>query len=128
MNKKSIFSKIMTIIIIAGILFFLILYVMTIITGSSLCPVKYFFNISCFGCGLTRGFICILHMDYLSAIKYNVLSIPLFIGIFLYLLFFVIDILFDKNLIGNIEVILLKKYMHCVYSVILMISVVLNNI
>jgi hypothetical protein len=42
------------------------------------CPVKHFLHIPCPGCGLTRGFIAILHFRFYDALRYNFLSIPLF--------------------------------------------------
>ena len=43
------------------------------------CIFKRIFNICCPGCGLTRSFRCILNFDFIRAIKYNILGIPLFI-------------------------------------------------
>ena len=111
-----------------GFVFFVILFVLTKIFSASLCPVKTFLGISCFGCGMTRGFISILHFDFKSAFGYNVLSIPLFIGIALYSVFSIIDVFSDKNYIFNLERQLSKKYMYPIYAVILIISTILNNL
>lgn len=111
-----------------GTIFFCILYVITKIFDISLCLVKNLFGISCFGCGLTRGFICILELDFKKAVNYNVLSIPLFIAIFLYAIFSVIDIIFSKEFINKIDDFLSRKYMFAVYVVILILSTFLNNI
>lgn len=94
----------------------------------SLCPIKNFFGVSCFGCGMTRGFISILNFDFKTAFEYNVLSIPLFFGIAIYVLLSLIDIIFDKNYIYIIETQLAKKYMYLIYTIILIIATVLNNI
>ena len=110
-----------------GFVFFGLLYVLTIIFKVSLCPVKALFGISCFGCGMTRGFISILSLDFKTAYKYNVLSIPLFISIALYFIFSLIDIIFNKNYIYVIEKQLSKKYMYLVYIIILIIATILNN-
>jgi hypothetical protein len=51
-------------------------------TGFDLCPSKAFFNIECYGCGLTRAVLHMHHFDYLEAIYYNysvVLIYPLLI-------------------------------------------------
>ena len=93
----------------------------------SLCPIQSIFNVSCFGCGLTRGFIAILHFDFCKATEYNVLSIPLFISVFMYVLFSFTDIIFDKNYIEAIESQLLKKYMYVLYVGILIIAYIFNN-
>lgn len=111
-----------------GIIFFAILYVLTKLFNVSLCLVKNIFGISCFGCGLTRGFICILELDFKKATQYNVLSIPLFIGILLYMMLVFIDIIFSKDYVEWLEKILSKKYMLAVYISILIISNFLNKI
>lgn len=38
------------------------------------CPIKYFTGISCAGCGMTRAWLSILRLDFLSAFYYH----PLF--------------------------------------------------
>ena len=110
-----------------GFVSFVILFVLTKIFSVSLCPVKNFFGVSCFGCGMTRGFISILRLDFKRAFEYNVLSIPLFISIGLYFVFSLIDVFFDKNYICIIEKQLNKKYMYLVYIVVLIIATTLNN-
>ena len=110
-----------------GFVFFVILFISTKIFSVSLCPIKNLFGISCFGCGMTRGFISILSLDFKTAYKYNVLSIPLFISIALYFIFSLIDIIFNKNYIYVIEKQLSKKYMYLVYIIILIIATILNN-
>ena len=97
-----------------GFVFFVILVFLTKIFSVSLCPIKSIFGISCFGCGMTRGFISILNFDFKTAFEYNVLSIPLFVAITLYCLFFLIDFFLDKNYVCIIEKQLAKKYMYLV--------------
>ena len=111
-----------------GFVFFVVLFILTKIFDVSLCPIKTFFGISCFGCGMTRGFISILNFDFKTAFKYNVLSIPLFVSIALYCIFSIIDFFFDKSYIVIIEKQLAKRYMYLVYSIILIIATILNNI
>lgn len=113
----------------AGCVFFGVLFILTkIFPGVSLCPFKNFFGISCFGCGMTRGFISVLNFDFKSALKYNVLSVPLFICTALYFALAAADIVFCKNYIYSIEKQLAKKYMFPIYFMILILSAVLNNI
>ncbi|MBR7131918.1 MAG: DUF2752 domain-containing protein [Clostridia bacterium] len=111
-----------------GFVFFVILFILTKIFSISLCPIKAIFGISCFGCGMTRGFISILYLDFKAAFEYNVLSIPLFVGIALFSIFSLLDFFFDKNFIYIIEKQLAKKYMYLIYFLILVIATVFNNI
>lgn len=111
-----------------GIIFFAVIYFLTKLFNVSLCLLKNIFGISCFGCGLTRGFICILELDFIKAIEYNVMSIPLFVGIFLYTALVFADIIFSKDYILKLEKILSKKYMFAVYIIVLIISTLLNKI
>ena len=110
-----------------GIVFFVFLYILTKTFSVSLCPIKNIFKVSCFGCGMTRGFISILNLDFKAAFTYNVLSIPLFVGTALYGIITIIDIIFNKNCIYFIEKQLAKKYMYAVYLIILVIATILNN-
>ncbi len=42
--------------------------------GASLCPSKRLLNIECFGCGLTRAVMHLIHFDFEAAWYYNRLS------------------------------------------------------
>jgi len=71
MNEKTMTSKQSTIyVIISFIVLILILYV----TGIG-CPIRFLFGVCCPGCGLTRAYVSLLHMDLYSAFIYH----PLFI-------------------------------------------------
>ena len=80
----------------------------------------------CIGCGLSRGFVAILSLDFAKAVKSNILSIPLFIGCVLYAILCVSDILLDKNNLERIERFLGKKYMLAIYIVIFLLLLYLN--
>ena len=112
----------------AGFVLFFILYLFSKVFNGSVCLLKNLFGISCFGCGLTRGFICILRLDFLSATKYNVLSVPLFFGIVFYILIIFFDILLSKNNIKKVDKFLSNRYMYIVYILILAISIYFNNL
>ena len=43
--------------------------------GKSICPSKLFFNIECFGCGISRACMHFFHMDFIGAWKFNKLVI-----------------------------------------------------
>ncbi len=102
--------------IIAGGAFFSICFVATKVFKSSLCPIQYFFGKKCLGCGMTRGFMCILKGDFEMAYKHNILSIPLFFCIMLYTIMALVDIFFNKNYVLSIENQLSKKYMFFLYA------------
>lgn len=71
MNEKTMTSKQSTIyVILSFIVLILILYV----TGIG-CPISFLFGVSCPGCGLTRAYMSLIHMDLKSAFIYH----PLFI-------------------------------------------------
>ena len=110
-----------------GFVFFALLVIMSKFLSLSVCPVKRLLGVSCFGCGMTRGFVSVLKLDFISATKYNVMSVPLFVGIGLYSLFAVTDVCFNKNFIYKIEKQLSKLYMYPLYVTILVIATILNN-
>lgn len=111
-----------------GCVFFAVLFIFTKLFSVSLCPFKNIFGISCFGCGMTRGFISILELDFKSAFKYNVLSVPIFICTVIYCICALADFFFCRNYITAIEKQLAKKYMFPIYIAILIISFILNNL
>ncbi len=111
-----------------GFALFCLFYVITKFIPFPLCIIKNLFGISCPGCGLTRGFISILKLDFKAATQYNVLSIPLFIGIVIYGLLCVSDILRNRNDVERIEEQCKKKYMLAVFLIIFGISIYLNDI
>lgn len=61
------------------------------------CFFKYLTNIPCPGCGLTRSILSILRLDLISAIKYNILGIPLFIAIIILNIHLIKDIIYSKK-------------------------------
>ncbi len=85
------------------------------------------FGKRCPGCGLTRGFIAVLQLDFKAATTFHVLSVPLFFGSCLYCFFCMVDIVFRKEFIMKIEKQMAKKYMFVLYSIILVASYLLNK-
>lgn len=92
------------------------------------CPIRTWFGIACPGCGMTSGFLAILRGEIITAFQCNILSVPLFIGVTLYCVFSVTDIVLKKDYIFEIEKQLSKKYMFLIYIPILVLVTVLNNV
>ena len=109
-----------------GFVLFLVLYMITKLVSIPLCLVKNLFGVNCPGCGLTRGFVAILQLDFRMAFRYNVLSVPLFFGILLYAFFCMIDILFNCNWIDKIELQCRKPYMIIFFFIVFLLSTYLN--
>ena len=51
--------------------------------GGSICLIKHFFGIECYGCGLTRALQHAIHLDFIGAIEFN----PLICVVFPFLLY-----------------------------------------
>ena len=98
--------------LIAGLVLFCLLYIVTRFVSVPLCLVKNILGVDCPGCGMMRGFISILRLDFPSAIHYNILSIPVFVGVLLYSVLCFSDILFDKNHLEQTERFLKKPFVN----------------
>ena len=92
-----------------GLVFFAILYILTKIFDASLCPIYHIFNVKCIGCGLTRGCIAALKLDFVTAYEYNILSIPICFSIIIYYLLSFIDVFFNRNCINTIRKFFMRK-------------------
>ena len=90
------------------------------------CIFKSIFHIPCISCGLTRGFIAILHLKFIDAIKYNILSIPLFIVIVIFYMLYFLKLLFKIDYITNIYNFIIKYYKYL--FIILIFSWIINYI
>lgn len=90
------------------------------------CIIKKIFSIRCPGCGLTRAFICIFHLNFIGAFHYNILSIPLFLVCIISFVFVLYDIIFNKY---KLERFYLKFSNHYkVIIVLLIISMIYANV
>lgn len=89
---KNIKSKVVLTLLIAVIVLFLYF------SGIG-CVYRYFFNIPCPGCGMTRAVLCLLKLDFKGAFEYNymVYSLPV-----VYALFLTEGKLFKKRLLNYI--------------------------
>ena len=91
------------------------------------CIFKRFLGIRCPGCGLTRSFKAIINLDFLTAFKYNILGIPLFIVFLIAVILLIIDIIKNTTILENILNKILSKY-SLIFIFLLFISMVVNNI
>ena len=105
------------------------LFVYLFITGKihMECLFKKMFHISCPGCGLTRSFKAIINLDFISAFKYNILGIPLFICIIIYSFLLVYDVITGKNISNKLILNIFSKY-YIFIICLLIISMIINNI
>ena len=111
------------------ILFSGILFIYIVVSGliPFECLFKKLFDIRCPGCALTRSFRDIINLNFGSAIKYNILGIPLFIIIFGLSIGLSIDIILNTNeTLKYINNFFKKNYIIIIF--ILIITGIINNI
>ena len=98
-------SKIIKSIVFVILLIVPILIILTPIdfwaSGDSLCISKRIFNAECYGCGMTRALLNILHLNFEEAVKLNKLS---------FLVFPVLIMLWVKLLLSQINVKIFKWF------------------
>ena len=109
------------------ILTILIIFLYTISILPVTCFLKSVTGIYCPACGMTRAFISILNLNFLDAIYFNILSIPLFIFIIYFSFRLIIDLIkndfvFVPNLLN-----FFKNY-YWIILISLFISFFFNNI
>lgn len=73
--NKSILPKIWLAALVVGPIGLLILPADFFNTGPTLCPSKLLLQLECSGCGLTRGVMHAIHLDFEQAISFNQASI-----------------------------------------------------
>lgn len=68
---------------LTGLLAVLVLYMVFYILGIG-CPIRWVTGISCAGCGMTRAYLSLLHLDIRQAFLYHPLfwSVPLILLVF----------------------------------------------
>ena len=104
-----------------------IIYVLVFEMISVECIFKRLFHIRCVGCGLTRSFQAILKGEFLSAIEYNILGIPLFFFLFLIGIFLIVDIITNQWRTLHMLERILKKYRKLIITIIVLVMII-NNI
>lgn len=111
------------------ILFSIIIFVSIAISSKIklVCVFKKYLNINYPGCGLTRAFKSILSFDLITATKYNVLSIPLFICMIIFIFSIIKDVVLNKEttivFLNNI----FKRH-YVILLIIIFITMIINNI
>lgn len=119
--KNRIFSGCILVII------YVVYYVFTVYNLALNCVFRKYFGIQCPACGMTRAFKSILSFNFKEAIKYNILSIPLIIIVFYFIIKLIMDLLTGKNYFVSG----LKNFLNNYYIIIiaaLIISFIYNNI
>lgn len=91
------------------------------------CVFKSTLGISCPSCGMTRAIHEILHFNFLQAIKYNILAVPLVILGIISTPIVIHDIIFNKNIFITTANKILTKYWYIVL-IIVGITMLINNI
>lgn len=89
------------------------------------CLFESLFGIECGTCGLTRGFSEILKLNFYKATHYNLFSIPVFIGVSIYYLISISDLMLNKNNVFKLYDAVIK-YQVVIY-ICYFISLVYNN-
>ena len=88
-------KRIINILMVSGIILLLIIYFFH--PG---CLIKNIFKIPCPMCGITRGIISFLHLNFIESFKYNLLSIPIFIIILLFYVLYLISFIFKIDFVS----------------------------
>ena len=92
------------------------------------CLIKRSIGISCPTCGLTRGFLAIFDLDFYSALKYNILSVPFLLFFVISFIWLLIDVIRDKStFFTKMNKILSDKKVLIILFAVIIIATVLNN-
>lgn len=111
------------------ILLFLAILIFIVLAGKFIsfpCLFKKYLNIPCPGCGLSRAFRCIFDFKLIDAFNYNILAIPLFIILLLFIGLIVYDVLNKTNYFKTVMDKILSKYY--VILILLVLSEIVNII
>jgi hypothetical protein len=74
------------------------------------CIFRLLFDIPCPACGLTGAFILISRLDFLSAFRHNILTLPLLVGGAVYFVCALIDLFANKRTIQRFNAVLANKW------------------
>lgn len=73
-NLKYLFALVFNLLIVVSPLVLVLLPVDFFDTGESICLSKLLAGIECYGCGMTRGIMHLIHLDFSGAWQFNKLS------------------------------------------------------
>jgi hypothetical protein len=86
--KKSL-KKVFLILLLGGPFFLIAMPIDYFDRGESICISVYLFDLQCLGCGLTRGVMHLIHLDFKEAWEFNKLTfliVPIAILFWIYIL------------------------------------------
>lgn len=110
------------ILIIETILAYLIIHKNIIIP----CIFKKVLTFSCPACGLTRAFKSLLRLDFINAIKYNILLLPVLIFLLILNSLLIYDIVKNKKETNEYLIKLGRHYKLIIF--LLLLSCIINNL
>lgn len=121
MNKNRIIN---ILIILAEVFLFILVFVIKIPLE---CQFQRYFGICCPACGMGRAFFRIINLDFVGALKYNIISIPLFIFIVVFTIGILLDILNNTGTtIKKVEKLFSNKYFLLISILVMIISYIYN--
>lgn len=109
-----------------SILFFEAVLLYVVLNFNIGCFFRNNFGIRCPGCGLTRAFLSIFKFDFVSAFKYNISSIFLFIFLVIFNILLLYDIIFNKNIVWKFIEKIFKYYV--LILVLIVVTTIINNV
>ena len=91
------------------------------------CVIKSITKLECPACGMTRAFRCLINLDIINSIKFNILCIPIAVFLIVSIFLLLYDLLFAKRIfLDSLMKILNNHYIIIIVS--LAISMLYNNI
>lgn len=91
------------------------------------CVFLSLFNIKCPTCGMTRAFNSIIKLQFIQAIKFNILCIPLLFFLIILIYFLISDIIHNSNeKMKKINLFFSKYYIFII--ILLICSFIYNNL